>query len=142
MSRQSEQAQAFAYAVYAAVQEIPHGKVTSYGHIAALIGTPERPRQVGTALRHLPASSPSLPFHSANVPWQRVISARGLISPRGGGDGTAAQADALRAEGVDVQRRGLGELCVDLEVYGWFPEDLPSQLAEEEDDEEEEARGQ
>ncbi|CRK29078.1 hypothetical protein BN1723_014230 [Verticillium longisporum] len=49
MSRQSEQAQAFAYAVYAAVQEIPRGKVTSYGHIAALIGTPERPRQVGTA---------------------------------------------------------------------------------------------
>ncbi|PNH40829.1 hypothetical protein VD0004_g6193, partial [Verticillium dahliae] len=39
MSRQSEQAQAFAYAVYAAVQEIPRGKVTSYGHIAALIGT-------------------------------------------------------------------------------------------------------
>ncbi|KAM0275136.1 hypothetical protein ACHAQH_007510 [Verticillium albo-atrum] len=136
MSRQSDQAQAFAYAVYAAVQEIPHGKVTSYGHIAALIGTPERPRQVGTALRHLP-TSPDLPFHSANVPWQRVISARGLISPRGGGDGgdgTAAQAEALRAEGVDVQRRGLGEMCVDLDSYGWFPEDLPSQLEEEEDE--------
>jgi hypothetical protein len=35
----SDEAQAFFHAVYAAVQEIPHGKVTSYGHIAALIGT-------------------------------------------------------------------------------------------------------
>ncbi|PNH70986.1 hypothetical protein VD0001_g6542, partial [Verticillium dahliae] len=102
-----------------------------------LLPKAERPRQVGTALRHLPAAAPApaaLPFHAANVPWQRVISARGLISPRGGGDGgdgTAAQAEALRAEGVDVQRRGLGELCVDLDVYGWFPEDLPSQLEDE-----------
>lgn len=37
----SDEAEAFFYAVYNAVQEIPHGKVTSYGHIAALVGTRE-----------------------------------------------------------------------------------------------------
>lgn len=35
----SDEAEAFFHAVYTAVQEIPHGKVTSYGHIAKLIGT-------------------------------------------------------------------------------------------------------
>lgn len=35
----SEEAEMFFYAVYSAVQEIPPGKVTSYGHIAWLVGT-------------------------------------------------------------------------------------------------------
>ena len=35
---QSEEAAAWFAAVYQAVQEIPYGKVTSYGHIAMLIG--------------------------------------------------------------------------------------------------------
>jgi O6-methylguanine-DNA--protein-cysteine methyltransferase len=37
----TDEAQAFFHAVYSAIQEIPHGKVTSYGHIARLIGTRE-----------------------------------------------------------------------------------------------------
>jgi O6-methylguanine-DNA--protein-cysteine methyltransferase len=41
---QTEEAAAWFAAVYQAVQEIPHGKVTSYGHIATLVGYPERPR--------------------------------------------------------------------------------------------------
>jgi methylated-DNA-protein-cysteine methyltransferase-like protein len=35
----TDEAEAFFHAVYSAVQEIPHGKVTSYGHIAKLVGT-------------------------------------------------------------------------------------------------------
>jgi len=35
----TDEAEAFFRAVYSAVQEIPFGKVTSYGHIAKLIGT-------------------------------------------------------------------------------------------------------
>ena len=34
----SEEAEWWANAVYAAIQEIPYGKVTSYGHIALLLG--------------------------------------------------------------------------------------------------------
>jgi methylated-DNA-protein-cysteine methyltransferase-like protein len=34
----SEEAAAWYSAVYRAVQEVPHGKVTSYGHIAMLLG--------------------------------------------------------------------------------------------------------
>jgi alkylated DNA nucleotide flippase Atl1 len=126
----SEEAEAFCWGVYAAVQEIPYGRVTTYGHIAALIGTREsspfllpsfppyfprpnalsmstplismrhtrwdiankrrnkkktaqRPRQVGICLKHLPSSpTSSMPYHNENVPWQRVINAKGIISPR------------------------------------------------------------
>jgi alkylated DNA nucleotide flippase Atl1 len=40
----SDEAQAFFHAVYSAVQEIPPGKVTSYGHIAKLVGTRRSPQ--------------------------------------------------------------------------------------------------
>lgn len=37
----SDEAEWWFNAVYSAVQEVPHGKVTSYGHIAALLGKRE-----------------------------------------------------------------------------------------------------
>jgi methylated-DNA-protein-cysteine methyltransferase-like protein len=37
----SEEVHLWYTAVYEAVQEIPHGKVTSYGHIARLLGKRE-----------------------------------------------------------------------------------------------------
>jgi len=42
----SEEAEAWANAVYAAIQEVPYGKVTSYGHIALLLGQRMAPRLV------------------------------------------------------------------------------------------------
>ncbi|KAK7414240.1 Alkyltransferase-like protein 1 [Neonectria punicea] len=122
----SDEATAFFHAVYSAVQEIPYGRVTTYGHIAALVGTPQRPRQVGVCLKHLPADT-TLRFHHDNVPWQRVINAKGVISPRSQPGGSRTQAEALRAEGVEVSTSAMGELSVDFAEYGWFPEDLPSE---------------
>ncbi|KAF2863903.1 DNA binding methylated-DNA--cysteine S-methyltransferase [Piedraia hortae CBS 480.64] len=117
----SDEAEAWFHSVYTTIQLIPHGRVTSYGHIAAMIGRPERPRQVGIALKHLPSSGEQT-FNSNTVPWQRVVSARGIISPRDG-NGAERQASALEAEGVEVTRTALGERKVDLSVYGWFPEE-------------------
>lgn len=132
MPGQSEATQAWYHAVYKAVQVVPHGKCTTYGHIARLLGSPERARQVGVCLRHLPAFEPARPqghaFHSHNVPWQRIINARGGISSRGdGGGGANRQVVALRAEGVAVAEpaEGGSEATVDLKAYGWFPEALP-----------------
>ncbi|PNS15842.1 hypothetical protein CAC42_4294 [Sphaceloma murrayae] len=124
----SDEAEAWFHAVYSAVQEIPRGKVTSYGHIAKLIGRPERPRQVGVCLKHLPdaASQPDATFNNQTVPWQRVINSKGSISPRGP-NGASRQATALRQEGVTVERSAMGELSVDLSEYGWFPSMLPSE---------------
>ncbi|PBP21491.1 6-O-methylguanine DNA methyltransferase [Diplocarpon rosae] len=129
----TDEAEAFFDAVYTAVQEIPYGKVTSYGHIARLIGTPssisaQRPRQVGMCLKHL-SPDPTHTFHNNNVPWQRVINSKGVISPRAHPSGAASQARALRSEGVTVSTGSFGELSVDLGEHGWFPRQLPSEVA-------------
>ncbi|OLN92094.1 Alkyltransferase-like protein 1 [Colletotrichum chlorophyti] len=126
----SDEAEAFFYAVYMAVQEIPYGKVTTYGHIAKLIGTPERPRQVGICLKHLPAD-PTSRFNTDNVPWQRVINAKGTVSPRSQPSGARNQAAALEAEDVQVSETAMGEFQVDFKLYGWFPEVLPSEAGED-----------
>lgn len=127
----SDEAEAFFFTVYLAVQEIPEGKVTSYGHIAKLIGAPERPRQVGICLKYL-SQDAGAEHHSGNVPWQRVINAKGIISPRSQPSGARNQAAALRAEGVTVSTDALGELSVDLAEYGWFPDILPSEEVDNE----------
>ena len=47
-----------------------------------------------------------------------------------GPGGATRQAAALRREGVTVRTGALGELTIDLGIYGWFPSMLPSEEAE------------
>ncbi|KAI0704787.1 MGMT family protein [Earliella scabrosa] len=106
----------FHAAVYNVVRQIPPQRVTSYGHIAKLIGMPSYSRHVGQALKFLD------PNANAPVPWHRVLSSSGVISSRGPGtDGASRQRDALVAEGVDVVTTRAGDFKVDLGQYGWFP---------------------
>ncbi|KAF8737913.1 hypothetical protein AX14_012188 [Amanita brunnescens Koide BX004] len=106
----------FHAAVYDTVRLIPECRVTTYGHIAKLIGTPNHARLVGQALKFLsPETDPP-------VPWHRVISSAGTISSRGPGtDGAQRQRDALEAEGVAVTTGRTGESRIDLGRWGWFP---------------------
>ena len=47
------------------------------------------------------------------------------------GPGAAArQAAELRREGVVVATGTMGELSVDFAMFGWFPEELPSEVGE------------
>lgn len=86
--------------------------------IGDVVLTPHR-RHVGNALKSLPPTT--------DIPWQRVISSKGLISPRGDqGQGVARQKDRLEQEGVEVQTlAGAGGERVDLRRWGWFPEEIP-----------------
>ncbi len=93
--------------VYTLVEQIPEGRVATYGQVAALLGVPRGARAVGWALRALPRS------RSRAVPWHRVLGAGGRISLRAG-NGAAVQRRRLRAEGVrfrgsrvDLERHGL-----------------------------------
>lgn len=45
--------------------------------------------------------------------------------------GSRSQAQALEAEGVQVETNALGEHSVDFSRYGWFPEVLPSEENDE-----------
>jgi methylated-DNA-protein-cysteine methyltransferase-like protein len=96
--------------IYREVRRIPKGKVATYGQIAALAGIPRQPRQVGYALHALPGGS--------NVPWQRVINAKGEVSQRSTPGYEGVQRAALESEGVVFDRRGR----VDLTRYQWRPQ--------------------
>ncbi|QFU03106.1 Methylated-DNA--protein-cysteine methyltransferase [Halomonas sp. THAF5a] len=74
--------------------EIPPGRVTTYGRIAAMTegGTP---RLVARALRELPAGH--------GLPWFRVITASRRLADHGGAE---EQRRRLVAEGVLFDERG------------------------------------
>lgn len=113
----------FHEAVYGVVRQIPRGKVTTYGHVAKLVGMPTYSRHVGQALKFLsPDANPP-------VPWQRVVSSAGKISSRGPGtDGAQRQWEALEAEDVEVRVGRANELLIDLVAYGWFPVSVPREM--------------
>lgn len=94
--------------IYAMVRQVPQGKVATYGQIARLVGGCSA-QMVGFAMSSLPQGS--------NVPWQRVINAKGKISPHGFGYGSALQRDRLVEEGIEFDL----DDCIDLERFGWLP---------------------
>jgi len=93
--------------IYAVVRRIPHGRVATYGQVAALAGLAGRARQVGYALHALPEGS--------TLPWHRVINARGEVSPRAEPGREGYQRFLLEEEEVEFDLAGR----VDLERFGW-----------------------
>jgi methylated-DNA-protein-cysteine methyltransferase-like protein len=91
------------------IRRIPHGRVATYGQVAALAGYPGHARQVGYALHDLPDGT--------DVPWQRVINARGEVSPRAAPGRDGYQQHLLEEEGVVFDAAGR----VDLRRFRWEP---------------------
>lgn len=83
--------------IYAVVRRIPRGRVATYGQVARLAGLPGHARQVGYAMHALT---------DARVPWQRVVNARGEVSPRAQRGAEKKQRLALTREGVSFGRDG------------------------------------
>lgn len=115
----SDEAQAFFHAVYSAVQEIPPGKVTSYGHIARLVGERELPPPFIVLAVQL-TTSPGI-CSPAPPPSRRVSEAppeSGGLEPRargrGGRRGGAAAAvpswECAVAEGGECQGGDFAEV--------------------------------
>jgi methylated-DNA-protein-cysteine methyltransferase-like protein len=94
--------------IYDMVRRVPYGKVTTYGRVAELVGGCTA-RMVGYAMAALKSGS------HPDVPWQRVINAKGKVSVHGDGIGNAMQRAILEDEGVvfDANDR------VDFSVVGW-----------------------
>ncbi len=95
--------------IYAMVRQIPAGQVATYGQIADLVGLYGRARVIGYALFR--AAAPE-----SEIPWQRVINAKGMVSKspmREGSD--ELQRILLEQEGIvfDAQER------IDLKKYQW-----------------------
>ena len=88
--------------VYGVVKEIPAGKVSTYGEIAALLGVPQCSRMVGRALKQVP--------EGISVPCHRVVNASGRLVP-----GWTEQKQLLLKEGISFKQNG----CVDLKKHLW-----------------------
>ena len=105
----------FRHQVFTLVEQIPAGKVSTYGDIAAFIRPPADmdpdgfrrigPRWVGRAMSAAPEG----------VPWHRVINSQGKISLPAGSRSATIQRMRLNAEGVEFNDRGR----VDLGRFGW-----------------------
>jgi methylated-DNA-protein-cysteine methyltransferase related protein len=96
--------------IYEMVRQIPAGQVATYGQIAEMVGLYGRARVIGYALFRVTPES--------EVPWQRVINAKGMVSRsplRQGSD--ELQRILLEQEGIvfDAQER------IDLKQYQWSP---------------------
>ena len=90
------------YEILSVVEEIPEGKVATYGQIARLIGRDKNARLVGKVL--------SMAEFYGNYPCHRVVNHSGRLAP-----GWMEQYDLLKQEGVvmkDINH-------VDLKLCKW-----------------------
>ena len=90
------------YEVLSVVEEIPEGRVATYGQIARLTGRDRNARLIGKIL--------SMAEFYGNYPCHRVVNHSGRTAP-----GFWDQRQLLEAEGVGFRANG----CVDLKKYLW-----------------------
>lgn len=92
----------FLYQIYAIVEEIPEGKVATYGQIAKLSGFDKNSRLVGKAM--------SVSSIFGNFPCHRVVNHQGRLVP-----GWKEQRELLEKENVIFKENGY----VDLKKSQW-----------------------
>jgi methylated-DNA-protein-cysteine methyltransferase-like protein len=81
--------------VYEVVRLIPTGRITSYGAIAAYLGTKGSSRMVGYAMLASAKASPPVPAH-------RVVNRQGLLTAKFHFGGNLME-QLLQSEGIDVK---------------------------------------
>lgn len=97
----------FSQQVFALVYQVPKGKIATYGDIATLAGMSSYARQVGKVLSRLPADS--------QLPWHRIINAKGKISLLG--ERGNEQKQRLIDEGITISEHG----TLSLKTYRYNP---------------------
>ena len=102
--------EAVIYAVLSAVEEIPAGRVASYGQLARLIGRDKNARLVGRVL--------SMAQFYGDYPCHRVVDRFGGTKAAFDTFAPGTQRALLEAEGVAFRLDG----TVDLEQCLWTPE--------------------
>lgn len=96
--------------VYQVVALIPKGKVTSYGAIAAYLGSKGSSRMVGYAMNMVHQSNPHLPAH-------RVVNRNGLLTGKFHFDSPNKMQDLLASEGIIVK----DDQIIDFKKHFWDP---------------------
>jgi methylated-DNA-protein-cysteine methyltransferase-like protein len=96
--------------VYQVARQIPRGRVTSYGAIAAVLGTKLSARMVGWAMNGCSKIKPTVPAH-------RVVNRNGILSGKGHFSPPTRMETLLKKEGVRVKN----DQVVDFEKKFWDP---------------------
>lgn len=96
--------------IYAVVRLIPAGKVTSYGAIAAYLGSARSSRMVGWAMNNAHSQENYIPAH-------RVVNRNGLLTGKHHFGTATAMQEYLEAEGILV----IDDQIVDFEKHFWNP---------------------
>lgn len=96
--------------VYDVVRQIPRGRVTTYGAIAAYLGTKLSARMVGWAMNGSHRVVPP-------VPAQRVVNRNGMLTGKHHFETPTQMEELLRADGVAVQN----DTVVDFAQRFWDP---------------------
>jgi methylated-DNA-protein-cysteine methyltransferase related protein len=96
--------------VYEVVRQIPKGKVTSYGAIAAYLGTRLSARMVGWAMNAAHTTKPK-------VPAQRVVNRNGMLTGRHHFSTPTLMEELLKKDGVAVKN----DTVVDFKSRFWDP---------------------
>lgn len=97
----------FQKGVYKAVEQIPQGRVATYGEVARMAGSPRASRAVGNILH-------KNPFFGV-VPCHRVVHADGALAEPFAFGGAGVQREMLEKEGVTFTKDGR----VDMKKYGY-----------------------
>jgi methylated-DNA-protein-cysteine methyltransferase related protein len=96
--------------VYAVVRQIPKGKVTSYGAIAAFLGTKLSARMVGWAMNAAGTAKPKVPAH-------RVVNRNGMLTGKQHFSTPTLMEELLKKDGVTVQN----DTITDFKKIFWDP---------------------
>lgn len=96
--------------VYEVARQIPKGRVTSYGAIAAALGTKLSARMVGWAMNGAHRVRPSVPAH-------RVVNRLGMLSGKHHFTPPSKMEKLLRKEGIRVK----DDRVVDFNEKFWDP---------------------
>ena len=81
--------------VYRVVEQIPCGRVTSYGAIAKYLGTPKSARMVGWAM--------NASHVIKDIPSHRVVNRIGLLSGKNHFFGNNLMKQLLESEGIEIK---------------------------------------
>ena len=96
--------------VYEVARQIPKGKETSYGAIAACLGTKSSARMVGWAMNGAGRVKPRVPAH-------RVVNRIGVLSGKHHFSPPGSMERSLKKEGIKVKN----DKIVDFEKHFWDP---------------------
>jgi methylated-DNA-protein-cysteine methyltransferase related protein len=101
--------QPFTQSVVTIIQNIPVGRVMTYGQIARVAGSPRAARQVVRVLHSM--------SRKYQLPWHRVVNSKGQIALQDDAS-YHEQRLSLESEGIEVGLNGV----IDLTKYQYRPE--------------------